>query len=577
MDDAPRVQVRGFAARMVLPPGRWRGCIAMVGSLACLEPPSVDVEGPHVVSSSLSRTRTVEVEVWPTIEVRFSEALDAATVRPETVALVSWELGAACDRTPLCERGRCERGTCSEDPLTRADLARIADGKFEPTIPLELGLDPDASVLRVRPARTLRPFTRHALIVGAGVRDRHGGPLVGDDGLASAWRRDLVTGKRGSSGPDPQLVLPEPASTGSPPNLQELRVAFPLPVRIDDPEMSMSFVSALGHEVRFERARPCPGWAPGFCLAFTPTQDLMPASTYHLGHIDVHDVWGRGSVPPPATAWFRTSETFDRDAPDATLVDVRWRERCVVASQRFSEPVALVVEVAGRRASADTGNTVAAVRLSDRDVAGRSSVGGRIIVTDAAGNLATREFELPTDPAFDPEVSRVVLNEVLANPLGAEPGQEFVELVNVDDEPASLGGLRVVDREWSDVAQAVQGGESPPGDALPDIDVPPNGIVILVGASFVVGAGDDAPPVAGATIVRLASSLGDSGLKNDGEPLSVFAVDPLALVSSYANALDTGSTTHAGRSVVRASLDACDVRTSWRSHPSGSATPGGVP
>ena len=109
-----------------------------------------------------------------------------------------------------------------------------------------------------------------------------------------------------------------------------------------------------------------------------------------------------------------------------------------------------------------------------------------------------------------PPRPHLVLNEALADPLGAEPAQEWVEIVNDGLAPGTLAGCSFGD----------SGGVVP----LPDVPVAPGELVLLVSDGFVADDGVDVQPVQGVRLVRLAH-LGSAGLKNSGEELRLVASD----------------------------------------------------
>ncbi|HEY4119015.1 MAG TPA: lamin tail domain-containing protein [Byssovorax sp.] len=111
----------------------------------------------------------------------------------------------------------------------------------------------------------------------------------------------------------------------------------------------------------------------------------------------------------------------------------------------------------------------------------------------------------------------VILNEVLADPVGPEPAEEWVELVNDGQVAADLTGYVLDDL----------GGETP----LPSATLPPGAFALLVGADFVADDGYDPKPASGALILRVPR-VGSRGLSNDGEPLTLKAPDG-STVSSF--------------------------------------------
>jgi hypothetical protein len=150
--------------------------------------------------------------------------------------------------------------------------------------------------------------------------------------------------------------------------------------------------------------------------------------------------------------------------------------------------------------------------------------------------------------------ARWVLNELLANPLGAEPAEEWVELVNGSAAPASLSGLSLSDA----------GGQV----LLPDVIVEPGEHVVLVSEAFSDSV-QDVPVEPSVRLVRLPQ-LGKSGLSNSGEPLELRSADGGVL--SRFPALPSK---HAGVSLARRSLDSPDADvTEFGEHADPGASPG---
>jgi hypothetical protein len=100
----------------------------------------------------------------------------------------------------------------------------------------------------------------------------------------------------------------------------------------------------------------------------------------------------------------------------------------------------------------------------------------------------------------------VIINEVLANPLGPEPRQEWVEIVNDGPAPADLDGYTLADG----------GGDT----ALPPATLAPGAFALVVNDAFVAGDGLDAAPAPGTLLLRVPH-LGKSGLSNAGEALAL--------------------------------------------------------
>jgi hypothetical protein len=147
----------------------------------------------------------------------------------------------------------------------------------------------------------------------------------------------------------------------------------------------------------------------------------------------------------------------------------------------------------------------------------------------------------------------VVLNEVLANPLGQEPGSEWIEIVNDADTPASLSGLFLED----------SGGSI----ALPEASLEPGEHVLLVGEGYTQLA-LDVPAVSGTKLLTLPE-LGTRGLTNSGEALLLVGSE--GVVSRF----PILPSKQAGVSVARRSPSAADDEAgSFAAHAAPGASPG---
>ena len=133
-----------------------------------------------------------------------------------------------------------------------------------------------------------------------------------------------------------------------------------------------------------------------------------------------------------------------------------------------------------------------------------------VVAIDAAGRARRRDFEATTGAPR----AHLILNEVLANPLGPEPAQEWVEIVNDGSVAADLAGYVLADG----------GGEA----VLPPVSLAPSAYALVVNGSFVEDDGVDPSPAPGTTIVPV-EKLGKNGLSNAGEPLELRDPDGIVL------------------------------------------------
>jgi len=141
-------------------------------------------------------------------------------------------------------------------------------------------------------------------------------------------------------------------------------------------------------------------------------------------------------------------------------------------------------------------------------------------VSDELG--AEHPFEL--DVALGAALPHLVLNEVLANPLGPEPQSEWVELVNDGADALELSAFSLRD-----------GGGSTP---LPAASLGPGELGLLVREDYEPSAAD-VMPAADARLLRVPQ-LGKSGLSNSGEVLSIVTADGTAVSTFPAMAAKAG-------------------------------------
>jgi hypothetical protein len=153
------------------------------------------------------------------------------------------------------------------------------------------------------------------------------------------------------------------------------------------------------------------------------------------------------------------------------------------------------------------------------------------------------------------ERRHLVLNEVLANPVGQEPDAEWIELVNDSERPASLA-----DAWLEDAAGHVR---------LPDATLAPGELALLVNEGF-RASGLDVSVASGVRLLRVPS-LGARGLSNGGEALLLVGRE--GVLSRF----PLLAAAHAGRSIARRGLDdADDDPAAFAEHGAPGASPGAL-
>jgi hypothetical protein len=154
-----------------------------------------------------------------------------------------------------------------------------------------------------------------------------------------------------------------------------------------------------------------------------------------------------------------------------------------------------------------------------------------------------------------PARAHVVINEVLANPVGPERTSEWVELANDGRETVQLAGF-----ELKDTTSTAR---------LPALALEPGALVLVVGEGFAPDAELDRQPPA-RTPRLVVPALGSGGLANAGEPLRL--VDREGRVVSRFPAV---ASKKAGQSVARVAPEAPDDEPgSFALHAAAGASPG---
>jgi hypothetical protein len=161
-----------------------------------------------------------------------------------------------------------------------------------------------------------------------------------------------------------------------------------------------------------------------------------------------------------------------------------------------------------------------------------------VAAIDAAGSTLREPFRATT---LAPE-PHVVINEVLAWPIGASPAQEWVELLNDGTAPAALGGYSLLVGSGTTV--------------LPAATLSAGAFALVVSNDYVAADGVDAAPPPGVLLLRVAH-LGKRGLSKEGEAF--------ALLDASASSVSTFPATpkpKLGQSVARLAPAAPDALAS---------------
>jgi hypothetical protein len=292
---------------------------------------------------------------------------------------------------------------------------------------------------------------------------------------------------------------------------------------------------------------PGDAWCAG-CYVLEPGEALLPGVLHELRATDgIRDADGQApfAVDPPS---FTTGAGADTTAPVLWLPDVRVSGECLLARWLSDEP-----------ATSELLGTFDGRLVDVHEAGARLETPGAVTFHVESADAADNRSSLgPLEATYAPGPA-LVITEVLANPVGAEPAQEWVEVANLGAVDVALGGLLLAD----------EGGD----DELPAEVLAAGAIALVVGEAYDPLEGSDPPPGPGTVLLRVTGSLAHSGLRNSGERVEIRDAAG-AVLSSYGGHIDTSS--RAGQSAVRRNLDGCDLGEAWEASAPGASTPGSL-
>ena len=342
-----------------------------------------------------------------------------------------------------------------------------------------------------------------------------------------------------------QSSWPADGSAGVPPNVALLSVA----TDGDLARMAQAGLwveDALGQAISGELTqRPCAEVAlgKGRCLVLKPDGPLAPQGHYRI-QVGALATDARGAPLGPYTTRFTTGTRFDLtpprlDAPDCLADEVHADPLCILPGENrlrarvaADEPVRfeLLTEQARTSATAARGNAT----LSLGDLQANTPYELELRAVDLAGNTRVARLQARTTAPLP----RISIVEVRPDPLGPEPAQEFVELLNYGDREVDLSGFSLTD----DAQELGRPFDVP-------VQVHPGARLLLVADAFDPNDPKDVPPPPGSPLLRVGPSLATKGLSNTGEAL--FLHDSWGRRISEAPALKA----RPGRCLVRVSTD----------------------
>jgi hypothetical protein len=358
------------------------------------------------------------------------------------------------------------------------------------------------------------------------------------------------------------LVDPAAGATEVPVNLAAVVVQFPGPVTL--PIEALRVCAGGSSPVVVASIdplpQPCDG---GACFRAVLGGQLPPDAScrVELGSGGA-DASGQ-ALPAGLIGVFDTASAADETPPLLTGITVAVMGPCIEVQFSTDEPAsgAIVLRVGDQETvvPAGEGQMDYDVALPASLLPAATAATVSVRATDRAGNVAESEpLSLITPPAIPP----IAITEVLANPAGPEPAQEYVELRNIGEADIDVAGA----------ALAIQ--DSRGSDMLPAGTLVSGGYALVVTSAYDPSSGSDPAPRPGTLLLRVDTRIGADGLSNAGEVVRLVQGD--TVVSSYGGWVDVSSSTWAGKSVHRLVQTACDRPDAWNRTPL-PPTPGAGP
>jgi hypothetical protein len=346
------------------------------------------------------------------------------------------------------------------------------------------------------PRASLEPGARYTLVWAA---------------VAGTVQFPIVVSRSPAAGAAMVESLPGELSGRVPTNLARALVRFDGYLAQDSARLELR--DEAGQSVPADsRLLPCVelGLRAGDCAELVPSAALTKAARHTLRFLaPLADL--TGARLPEREISFVTSAESDLRAPALRALDCAKDEQlvgalCVLAGERGAAVRARSDEAGVLALSADSvqPNQASAIGpAGDYALTLPLESESAVLVTlrDLAGNASYAHVRLA--PAAD--LAALSIDEVRVDPLGPEPAQEYVELLNFGASNVSLMGFSLTHDPFAQ-GQVITA----------DVTVAPGERVLLVAPDFDARETSDGPLPAGVRLARLARPL---ALRNEGTTL----------------------------------------------------------
>jgi len=395
------------------------------------------------------------------------------------------------------------------------------------------------------------PASFIATVIAPAVAFWTGGACTPETDLAAGGPAGMAMGAGTAAG---TLIDPLAGASGVPVNLAGVTVRFAAPVTLPADALGVCGQTSM----TVSETSTCAG---GTCYT-AALGGALPARASCRVELGAGALDGSGRpLAPGLIGAFDTAAAPDDTPPVISAVTIQTAGPCLAVAFSTDEVATGTVILSAADVQvpspAGTGQTSFDVAVPLAALPPSSAATVVVRAVDRAGNVAESAPLAWQTPAALPPVA---ITEVLANPVGPEPAQEWVELRNLGGEPVELGGLGIADGRGA--------------DPLPAATLGPGAYALVVTSAYDPGNGADPPPRAGTQLLRVDGRIGADGLSNGGEVTRLLRGDEV--VSSYGGWLDVSASPWAGHSVHRLVETACDRRDAWNHGPL-PPTPGAGP
>jgi hypothetical protein len=389
-------------------------------------------------------------------------------------------------------------------PLTAASARRL--------VPSSIRYQNDAA--RLLPDKTLARGAVYTLAV-----PRAALPSDARAGLTQAWTRALRTADTPGAGAAVSCVFPPDGAAAVATQLDFAVLAFDGSIEGIDAGVWLEDSRGWAVPAQVESV-PCAALETGAdtCVRLTPERALTALSRYALrtgrSLRDAH-----GAEVEAVAASFSTGSEADTPrlewqlgdcALDQTATAVGCAligDRGIQLHLRPNAPARVTLQLDEQRVARLAGGLPLDVSFDNLE----PNTQHVLLVTASAAGSETQVVDIALTTAT--ELATLSITEVLADPFGSEPAQEYIELLNYGAQPIALRGCSLSDKA-DELGTRIEH----------DATLPPGARALLVSEAFEIDSPLDAPPAPGAILVPVGAALTRSGLANTGEAL--FLRDP---------------------------------------------------